>query len=159
MRGTLVKVGVAIGAGALPLVLGQGTALAGTPPNASAGKDVEFTFTRGGQQLTCTVRGGSQYSYFPELDYTVLRGDTSIDPNDAGCADAVSLLMVTASWAAEPGDEWRQVAVGRSEGGTVATVPANDQGGIASLVVEHEVAFVCDAGPGLCRTTFTTTPK
>jgi hypothetical protein len=158
MRGTLVKVGAAIGAGALPLVLSQGAAFAGGPPQHQAGKSVEFTFVRSGVEITCTVRGNSSYTRFTDPDHTVLRGDTSIDPNDPGCAENVSLLSVQASWAAEPGDQWTQVAIGQSDG-TVATVLANDQGGIGSFTVEHQVSFDCDAGPGLCRTTFTTTPK
>jgi hypothetical protein len=144
---------VAIGAGALPLVLGQGTAFA----DGGASKDLEFTFVRNGQEISCTVHGSSQHTYFADTDTTLLRGDTNVDPEEPGCAENVVALSVIATWAPEPGGPRTRVAIGRSEGGTVATVFANDEGRTGSIVVEHEVLFECD--PGLCQAKLTTTPK
>jgi hypothetical protein len=158
MRVTLGRVGAAIGAGALPLVPALGVAAGPIPIDGRDSRSVEFTFVKDGQEITCTVRGSSLFTVFEEPEeYTVLRGDTSIDPEQPGCAENVSLLTVTASWGPEPGDEPSRVAISHSWGGTTATVLANDEGRTGRIVVLHEATFACDAG--FCRAATNTLPK
>jgi len=157
MRGALVKVGAAVGAGALPLVLGQGMAAAGAPIDGSDGRSVELTFVRNGQEITCTVRGNSIFTYFGEPTGTVMRGDTSIDPEEPGCAESVTTLSVRVRWGPEPGDEPSRTAIGVSEGGTTATVLTSDEGRTGRIIVDHEATFACDTG--FCRVATNTLPK
>ena len=135
----------ALSAGALPFVLGQGTASA-----AFAESERSLTFTYQGQEVTCRLFGQSD----------VLDGDGSAasstnadqDPRCAGHL-AVSVTYVDTG------------GVQRTSGATTATgsdVSHSVQGVRDSFTATHTVRFVnCEdlIDPSACELSFQTTPK
>ena len=130
------------------------------PAGASAvGKDVDYTFTRGGQQLTCTVHAAASNSYDPGSQRTTLSFTTAVE-DDPGCWDATEAVQASATW--QRSDAEYPDSVGTYTPTYFQLFDYNLQGvTVTRYAVSHTVYFLCDNPPPRtsCHVDILTQPK
>ena len=140
------------GAGAsLPLA-----ALLAQPAAAAVSSATEdFTFVRGGEEVTCTIFASSVLNYDSDEDRTTLAMETRMSDTEAACRDAV-IATHSGGFYQEP-DGSNEVVEGFSESHHVSTQWA-EAGQVTSFTVQHEVYFRCDDAVS-CVAELETSPK
>jgi hypothetical protein len=123
-----------------------------------------FTFTRSGRAVTCTVVGGSGFNVIrvPGGYINSLFGGTELRDSDAACSAAVRSVGVDVRWGQvrdePPFHSLRSSAPNTGEimvGTTLADVPP--PGYVDAF---HTISFACDQQPdGRCSFSLETSPK
>ena len=118
---------------------------------------MNFTFTRQGQPVTCTVVGRSTFEFFPH-DGSLWTGRTAMVDTDPACQAAVTRTSVQVLLIRNRVAQTRDTA--HASGDSVETSGfTRDAKGATEVSGTHDVTFLCDEAASGCGFSFETAPK
>jgi hypothetical protein len=117
----------------------------------------DFTFVRGGQEVTCTVVASSYVDYDSERDVTALQVHTRLDDGDPLCHDSIVATDATGLYQLSDGSTESLHSTSDSHT-TLASLLRT--GAVTSMTVRHNAYFLCDDGSqSSCMFEVNTSPK